>query len=62
MLLRTTASPQMIPKTVLTGTAIAVTSNVSLNAAMVFSLVIASHAPPRSSNVRQIIIPSGRSA
>ena len=51
----------MTPKIVLRGTAIAVTSSVSLNASSVLCCVIASQAPPRSWNVRQNIITSGAS-
>ena len=45
MLPRTIASAQTIPNTVLTGTAIAVTSSVSLKAEIVSGSVIAAQAP-----------------
>ena len=56
MLPRTIASPQTIPNTVFTATAIAVTSRVSLKAEMVSGAVIAAQAPSRSSAVRHTIM------
>ena len=58
--MRTIASAQTIPKTVFTGTAIAVMISVSLNAWIVSGVVSASQAGAKpSSNVRQKTIASG---
>ena len=58
--LRTIASAQTIPKTVFTGTAIAVMISVSLKALIVSGVVSASQAGAKpSSNVRQKTITSG---
>ena len=58
--LRTIASAQTIPKTVFTGTAIAVMISVSLKAWIVSGVVSAFQAEPKpSSNVRQKTIASG---
>ena len=56
---RTIASAQTIPKTVFTGTAIAVMINVSLNAWIVSGVARASHAADASWNVRQKTMTSG---
>ena len=59
-LFRTIASAATIPKTVFTGTAIAVMISVSLKALIVSGVVSASHAGPKPSlNVSQKTIASG---
>ena len=56
---RTIASAQTTPKTVFTGTAIAVMRSVSLKAWIVSGAESASQAAPTSSKVRQKTITSG---